>query len=137
MVIAKRIIDQTTNSVLCDLKVGINLFFSFRNSRGTQPWKVPLSFGSRLEIPVCTVKIYRQDTPFKLTTTDNQKTNFVLLEDESVLVDKADIVSGIERHGKFVRVEEREMFKVEGPRSFAVIGFTHRKNIPEYYMRGK
>ncbi|XP_018567653.1 uncharacterized protein LOC108908199 [Anoplophora glabripennis] len=131
---AKRIVDATTNTVLCDLKVGINLFFSFRNPRGTQPWKVPLSFGSRFEIPACTVKIYKRDAPFKLTT-NSRNSKFVLLEDESVSVDISDLTSGIERHGKFVKVNEREMFKVEGPRSFAVTGFTHKKYIPEYYIR--
>lgn len=136
MVVAKRIVDATTNTVLSDLKVGINLFFSFRNHRGTQPWKVPLTFGSKIEIPVCTVKLYTTDLPFNLST-EKQITNFILAEDESVSVDRADIVSGIERHGKFVKVDEKEMFKVECPRTFAVVGFTHKKNIPEYYMRGK
>lgn len=133
----KRIVDATSNTVLCDIKVGINLFFSFRNPRGTQPWKVPISFGSVLEIPACTVKIYRMDVPFKLSADTRHNTNYVLLEDELVPVDGSDLVSGIERHGKFVKVDEREMFKVEGPRSFAVTGFTHKRNIPEYYIRGE
>lgn len=133
---AKRIVDATTNTVLCDLKVGVNLFFSFRNPRGTQPWKVPITFGSRLGIPACTYKIYKKDVLFKLCT-DNRNTNFVLLEDESVVVDGSYLVSGIKRHEKFVKVNETEMFKVEGPRNFSVIGFTHKKYIPEYYMRGR
>ncbi|KAJ8919971.1 hypothetical protein NQ315_006501 [Exocentrus adspersus] len=134
LVTAKRIVDATDHSVICDLKVGTNLFFSYRNSRGTQPWKVPLSFGSALEIPACTVKILRMDAPFKLST-NAPSSRMVLCDDEKVTVDRTEVVSGIARHGKFVKVDERDMFKVEGPRCFSVLGFTEKKNIPEYYMR--
>ncbi|KAJ8969107.1 hypothetical protein NQ314_001917 [Rhamnusium bicolor] len=115
LAVAKKIIINTDNSVICDFKVGVHLFFSFKNSHGTQPWKVPLSFGTKLEIPVCTVKVYRKDAPFKLSS-DVKNFSTVLVEDESVQLNYEDLVSGIIRHDKFVKVEGNDMFKVDGPR---------------------
>ncbi|KAJ8973073.1 hypothetical protein NQ317_002289, partial [Molorchus minor] len=134
--VAKRIITETKNSIMCDLKTGIHLFHSFKNPHGSQPWKVPLSFGNILEIPTCTVKHYKRDVPFKLSQ-ETMNYHHILQENETVKVEDNQLVSGIAKYGKFVKIDQNDMFKVEGPRSFSVLGFTDKSNIPEYYMRGE
>lgn len=52
-------------------------------------------------------------------------------EDESIEVAKEDVIEGLSRHGKFVRMPDNKMFKVETTRSFSILCFTDSSNVPE------
>ncbi|CAH1119642.1 unnamed protein product [Phaedon cochleariae] len=136
LVAAQKIVQETKNSVLCDINVGINLLLSFKKSRGTQPWKVPISFGTQLEIPAVTVRVFRKDQALRLSSNAPRSMKPVLVEDQTVEVAQEEIVRGISRHGRFVQMGDKEMFKIENPRCFEILGFTDMKFVPETYMRG-
>lgn len=61
----------------------------------------------------------------------------VLVDDTTVQVNFQDIVHGVLRHGKFVPIEDNNMFKVGADRSFDVLGFTEQKFVPDCYLTGK
>lgn len=68
LLVLKKIISETKNSVVCDYKVGTNLFFSYRNWGGTQPWNVPLGIGTKVQIPSQTMKILNDIVQCKLVS---------------------------------------------------------------------
>lgn len=55
--VVKDIIQETNNSVVCSYDMGWQLFFSYRNYTGSQPWQVPLAIGTEIQLPAQTVKI--------------------------------------------------------------------------------
>ncbi|KAJ3654031.1 hypothetical protein Zmor_013245 [Zophobas morio] len=138
LTVLQKIISQIDNSVVCDYKMGVHLFFAFKNKIGGQPWQVPLGLGSKIQIPAQTVKVLDMDVKCKLVSTQGAIRNpaWIDAEDETVEVDASDVISGIMRHGKFVQMPENKMFQVENPRSFSVLCFTDSVNVPEYLMRG-
>ncbi|XP_028140717.1 uncharacterized protein LOC114334819 [Diabrotica virgifera virgifera] len=135
---AKKLVKSVSNGVMCNTKIGLNLLFSYKNSAGMQPWKVPLAFGTNFSLPVSTSKIYRSDEKVQLKLISSVSRSFVraLAEDRNVLVNEDDMVRGISFHGKFIQVDDN-MFKTETVRSFDVIGFSHAKFFPETLLRGK
>ncbi|XP_023014022.2 X-ray repair cross-complementing protein 5 [Leptinotarsa decemlineata] len=137
LVTARRIVQNIKRGVICNVDVGINLFSSFKNPRGSQLWKVPMSFGSKLEIPCLTVKICRKEAPLRLIPNQIRKSIRVLAEDNTVEVSNDEIVRGVLRHGKFVKIEDADMFKSDHQRCFEIVGFTDKTFVPETYMKGE
>lgn len=166
--IMKKIINQTPHSVMCNYHVGVHLFHAYVYNKGKsfrklsvmseiklfldgQPWQVPLSFGTQLNIPASTVPLSRTEPPFKLKNEGRsskdekwyvlgievlsfhfQSVFFRCYEDQpDVVIDPCDTVSGLVKHGKFIKIENESSFKIVGPRSFNVLGFTKATNVPE------
>ncbi|XP_060524112.1 uncharacterized protein LOC132700657 [Cylas formicarius] len=128
------LIKRTHHSLMCDYKCGVHLFNSFKYQMGMQPWTIPLSMGSCLELPVHTLRIIKEEPPFKLLSEAKKVSGivkWVYADDEETQVNYEDTVGGLIRHGKFVQIETDDMFKVHEPRSFSIVGFTSKKNIPE------
>lgn len=112
---------------------------------------MPLSFGTQLNIPASTVPLTKTEPPFKLKNEGRSSEDdkwyvlgievlsfhFQLLffrcyEDQpDVIIDPYDTVSGLVKHGKFIKIENESRFKIEGPRSFNVLGFTKATNVSE------
>ncbi|KAG5876359.1 hypothetical protein JTB14_009044 [Gonioctena quinquepunctata] len=137
LVAARRIVQNIEKGVLCDVKVGINLIHFFKKSRGSLPWKVPMTFSSQLEIASISVKIYKREWPLRLVPNHYRRFTRVLAEDQTIEVKNEEIVRGILRHGKFVKVDDRDMFKMETSRCFDILGFTDQTFVPETYIRGE
>ncbi|XP_028141142.1 uncharacterized protein LOC114335162 [Diabrotica virgifera virgifera] len=135
---AKKIITGIRNGVMCNTKIGLNLLFSYKNSPGGQPWKLPLSFGTKLSIPATTFKIFRSDQLIHLKLISSTSRSYVrtLAENRDVIVKEDEIVRGIQRHGKFMIVDDN-MFRTETDRCFDIIGFSDKKFFPETIIRGE
>ncbi|XP_068902759.1 X-ray repair cross-complementing protein 5-like [Tenebrio molitor] len=138
LTIIKDIISKTKNSVVCDYKMGVHLFFSFRNWGGTQPWQVPLGIGSQIQIPAQTMKILNDTVQCKLVSSQGRfgQTIWIDAEDESIEIPPEDVKSGVMRHEKFIEMPDNKMFQSQTPRSFSILCFTDSANVPEYLMRG-
>lgn len=133
----KRIVTET-KSCICSFDLGVHLFNSFKYRKGKQPWTEPLSFGTVLSLPFPTIKITDRQPPFKLQMDKNDTdVKRVCEEQEDVEINMHDTVSGLVRHGKFVRIPDEKLFKIEGPRCFSVLGFTDSKKVPEYLLQGE
>ncbi|XP_044268654.1 uncharacterized protein LOC123013869 [Tribolium madens] len=134
----KTLISKIKNGVVCDSKMGANLFFSFRNWAGSQPWNVPLEIGSNIKIPAKTMKILNEIVQCKLVLSQGaiKPSIWVDAEDESIEFDVSEVINGITRHEKFVPINNNKMFQVENPRSFNVLCFTDASNVSEHLMRG-
>ncbi|CAG9762215.1 unnamed protein product [Ceutorhynchus assimilis] len=136
--IMRKIVIKTPNSVMCNYIVGVELFHSFKYFKGMQPWLVPLSFGSLLNLPASTIRLSKREPPFKLksTTKANYAEDKWAYEDQQdVLIDHHDTVPGVIKHGKFVKIESDGRFKIEGARSLRVLCFTKAENVPEYLLQ--
>lgn len=111
LVAAKKIVQATEHSTMCNVKLGLDLLWCFRQPKGLQPWKVDLSFGRQMEIGSMTLGVYKKDKPVKLASLSKAKTYYCLAEDESVKVAYEDIVTGIVLHDRFIKIEDNLMFK--------------------------
>ncbi|EFA03479.1 uncharacterized protein LOC663096 [Tribolium castaneum] len=133
----KTLISKIQNGVVCGPKIGTNLFFSYRNSGGSQPWNVPLGIGTNINIPAQTMKILNDIVQCKLVSAQGaiRPSTWIDAEDESIEFDASEVISGVSRHGKFVPVNNK-MFQVSSSRSFSVLCFTDAANVPEHLMRG-
>ncbi|ENN70673.1 hypothetical protein YQE_12618, partial [Dendroctonus ponderosae] len=56
-------------------------------------------------------------------------------DEQDKIIDSVDTVSGLIKHGKFIKIESDGRFKIVGPRSFQVLGFTKAVNVPEYFLQ--
>lgn len=147
------------NAIMCNTKIGTpHLLITFKNNQGSQPWKIPFTFGSKLSIPAITTKIIRcsftfyildilnitqhcffvsrKDISLKLFSPMQRTYVKTLADNREVQVDEADIVRGLIRHGKFLKIDETQ-FKIETERCFEIMGFTEKKFLPETYMKGE
>ncbi|KAH1015402.1 uncharacterized protein LOC109545143 [Dendroctonus ponderosae] len=134
--IMKKIVNKTPHSVMCNFEVGFHLFHSYKYFKGMQPWKVPLTCGSKLNLPVSTIRVSKRDPPFSLKNLSAKVDLKWAFEDEQdKIIDSVDTVSGLIKHGKFIKIESDGRFKIVGPRSFQVLGFTKAVNVPEYFLQ--
>nr|CAH7769376.1 unnamed protein product [Callosobruchus chinensis] len=131
-----------TNGVIADASDGIHLLLTYRKTAGSQPWKMPLTIGSQISIPVSTSKVYRRDVHIsvnkqKIAEESPLEEQFTLADDVSVKVDKQELVRGLSFHNKFVEVHnDNEIFQIDTEPSFDVICFTPEENVPTPYMIG-
>lgn len=136
LVVAHRIVTNVKNAIMCNTKIGTpHLLITFKNNQGSQPWKIPFTFGSKLSIPAITTKIIRKDISLKLFSPMQRTYVKTLADNREVQVDEADIVRGLIRHGKFLKIDETQ-FKIETERCFEIMGFTEKTFLPETYMKG-
>nr|CAI5836157.1 unnamed protein product [Callosobruchus analis] len=130
------------NGVIADASVGIHLLVTYRKTAGSQPWKVPLTIGTNIEIPVITTKVYRKDVHItvkqeKITEETPDEGQFTLADDVSVIVDVEETVRGLSVHNKFVEVRnDNEIFQIDTETTFDLICFTAEENVPTLYMIG-
>lgn len=93
-----------------------------------------------MTIPTKTVKIFNQDTDISLEDKDSKDAGhsdvFLLEEDESIELPFKDLIKGVICHGKFVGIDDEDMFKFETERAFDLVGFTESKFVPEAYVEG-
>nr|CAI5866514.1 unnamed protein product [Callosobruchus analis] len=107
------------NGVIADASVGIHLLVTYRKTAGSQPWKVPLTIGTNIEIPVITTKVYRKDVHITV------KQEKITADDVSVIVDVEETVRGLSVHNKFVEVRnDNEIFQIDTETTFDLICFT-------------
>lgn len=90
-------------------------------------------------MPVKTSKIYKSLVwKFKEQNWHSRYNKMYLLkEDKSQEIQLEDLVHGIIRHSKFIRVDSEDMFKSETERQFSLVCFTHSKFVSEPYIGGK
>lgn len=136
LITAKRIVIEGPNCLLCNTKIGFNLLISFKNSHGSQPWRKPFTMGSKLSIPSTTTKIYRKDMSLKMYCPVPRSFVKTLAQNRDVLIEDSQIIRGIVRHGICLKIDD-EMFRAETESCFEIIGFTHKKFVPETYLRGE
>lgn len=111
----------------------------FKKYHGTQAWQVPISIGSLLNIPAKTSKIYK-GAVWKFKDKNYQRRynkTYLLKEDKSSEIQLEDLVHGVIRHSKFVKIDSDDMFKSETERQLSLVCFTHTKFVSEPYIGGK
>ncbi|VEN49408.1 unnamed protein product [Callosobruchus maculatus] len=139
---AKKLVVEVSG-VIADATAGLHLLLTCRQTAGSQPWKVPLTIGSNIEIPVRTSKVYRRDVHIsvkkeKITDGPPVEEEFTLASDVSVKVDVQETVRGLSIHNKFVEVRnDNEIFQMATEPTFDVICFTYEDNVPVPYMIGE
>ncbi|XP_056633885.1 uncharacterized protein LOC130443338 [Diorhabda sublineata] len=136
LVVAKRIVNEGPNCLLCNTKIGLHLLISFKNSHGSQPWRKPFTIGHKLSIQSTTTKIYRKDISLKMYSPVQRNFVKTLAENRDVIVEDSEIIRGIVRHGTCLKIDE-EMFRIETESCFEIMGFTHKKFVSETYLRGE
>ncbi|KAF2893063.1 hypothetical protein ILUMI_13109 [Ignelater luminosus] len=134
--IAKRIIEHT-NGIICDLKVGQELFKCYSNRWGLQAWKVPLTIGSSFTSSAAMTRFIRSSTGPKFKSSSSGTWEWHLVDDVSETVGYDNVIGGVFRHEKFVPLPEdvKKNFKYFGERCFKIIGFTDKRNISELYLQ--
>ncbi|KAK9878633.1 hypothetical protein WA026_023083 [Henosepilachna vigintioctopunctata] len=136
-----KLIDGDSKVIIADCKRGLELFFNFRKPNGKQPWLVPLTIGTKISFPVKTSKFTSKICGLKLITKSNQykespQYQFTSVEDSTKIYHYDNIRKGISRHGKFIAIENNDLFKSKTERIFSLLFVTSLKGIPEYMLKG-
>ncbi|XP_018328163.1 uncharacterized protein LOC108739003 [Agrilus planipennis] len=127
---------KDSETLICDLKLGRDLFVAFRTKTKMYPWNALLSIGTSLEIPTSMYHLLKGEGAVSVQPPRNLNPNYftwVYAEDETRKVAHDNVVHGVLRWNKVVAFEDnlKKYFKVEGPKNFTLRGFTEKKNIPE------
>ncbi|CAH1982593.1 unnamed protein product [Acanthoscelides obtectus] len=129
------------SGVMAEVDVGLHLLLTYRRTGGSQPWKVPLTIGTKIQIPVKTSKVYRTDVNIQVKKEmigEREPDSFALAEDITIPVDHEDIVRGLSICNNFVAIEnDSTFFKSNTEPTFDIICFTPSENVPIAFMSGQ
>ncbi|KAF5277009.1 hypothetical protein FQR65_LT16088 [Abscondita terminalis] len=137
--IIKKIVENTKNSVVCDLNLGFHLFLNYKNPKSLQMWHVPLTAGKTVAIPSSTTRFLGVVNPPSMKKDElSIPWTWHLTDDVMVTVAYENVIGGIIKHGQFIPLpyDVEKNFKCYGERRFEIIGFTNRNNVSEVHMRG-
>lgn len=133
--IANNIVRSISNAVMCDLDVGWQIFSYFKRWHSPQPFAMPLSIGTKIQIEQKSFRLIKNFDYPKVRR--NLQVRYVLASDSGIEVEFENIARGFLAHDKLIPITEdvkKCIFKTEGPRMFKLIGFTQKSNIPDYFF---
>ncbi|KAL3268286.1 hypothetical protein HHI36_007407 [Cryptolaemus montrouzieri] len=135
----KTLMNEKAHIIISDVKLGVEYFFNYKNSFGTQPWPVPLTVGTRITFPIETSKLMNADKGLELVPDKEEMRPtmvYVSAENSTKIYNADDVRTGILRHGKFIPISENKMFQSKTERMFDLVFITRIDSIPEYMMKG-
>ncbi|XP_044758874.1 uncharacterized protein LOC123316727 [Coccinella septempunctata] len=135
---AKEMILRCDNAVMADVKMGLQFFFNYKNPNGKQIWTVPLTVGSKIVYDAGTSKLMDKSKGFQLKQKHKifKSPVFMSTQDSTKEYAVEDVRKGILKHGKFIPLDNNEIFKVKLERMLSLVFVTKIKFIPEYMMKG-
>ncbi|KAB0792314.1 hypothetical protein PPYR_14273 [Photinus pyralis] len=140
LAIVKEIVEGTPYSVVCDLDLGEQLFYNYRNPVPLQNWLVPLTVGTELAIPTKTKRFLRATYPPRIKEEGGERGEWSwhLSNDVNAEVAYDNVVGGVFRHGKFVPLtrDVEDNFKSREARCFKIVAFTEQRNVSEAILCG-
>lgn len=129
-------------SCVSNLKIALTLFGLLKKWSGPQPCMIPLTFADgRITFTNRDQRLFKRNKFLKFDKEYSYyKTDFtyVLAEDPDVEIEFENIVHALYTCGKFVVMpdEVRDSFKNKGERSFDILGFVEKTNVPVHLLIG-